>query len=128
MLFLLLRVCQYPCHQFINALCAHDSSGYSMGKVRNRAFFSSRRFSVNLVTYPEGHQVLRHNDPMGGGRYFKFNIVLKQPAQGGIFAADSVIFNWFNRVILFRPDLHSHSVSRIEQGQRKLLSMAFLLP
>ncbi len=99
-----------------------------MGKVINKALFSFSRISLNLVTYPRGHQVLRHNDPMGGGRYYKFNIVLKKPEKGGVFDADKVIFSWFNRIYFFRPDLYSRSVSRIEEGQRKLLSLALHLP
>ena len=82
------------------------------------------RFSINLVTYGEGHQVLSHNDPMGKGRYFKFNIVLKKPIKGGIFHADKVILNWFDRIYFFRPDKYMHSVTKIEKGERKLLSIA----
>ena len=48
-----------------------------MAKVLNKALISSKRFAINVVTYKEGHSVLEHNDPMGSGRYFKFNVVLK---------------------------------------------------
>ncbi|MCU7555102.1 2OG-Fe(II) oxygenase [Alteromonas sp. ASW11-19] len=99
-----------------------------MTKVTNQTLFSARRLSVNLVTYPQGHKVLRHNDPMGSGRYYKLNVVLQKPEKGGVFHADKLIFSLFNRVFLFRPDLHSHSVTKIEQGQRKLLSVALNLP
>lgn len=99
-----------------------------MTKVINQTLFSVKRLSVNLVTYPEGHKVLRHNDPMGSRRYYKFNVVLQKPKKGGVFHADKLIFNLFNRVFLFRPDQYSHSVTRIEQGQRKLLSVALHLP
>ncbi|WP_211284145.1 hypothetical protein [Oceanimonas doudoroffii] len=71
---------------------------------------------------------MRHHDPMGGGRYYKLNMVLKKPEKGGRFHADKVIFSLFDRVILFRPDLYDHSVSRIEQGRRVLLSLAIHLP
>lgn len=99
-----------------------------MTKVRNKVLLSSKRVSLNLVTYPQGHSVLRHNDPMGSGRYFKLNIVLKKASEGGEFRADKVIFKLFNRVFLFRPDIYSHSVTKIEQGHRKLLSLALHLP
>lgn len=95
-----------------------------MAKVLNHPIFSSRRFAINVVTYQEGHRVLEHNDPMGAGRYFKFNVVLKKPEQGGVFWAEKVIVNLFNRVYFFRPDKYMHSVSKIEKGQRKLLSFA----
>lgn len=99
-----------------------------MAKVRNKVLFSSKRVSLNLVTYPQGHKVLHHHDPMGSGRYFKFNVVLKKARKGGEFSADKLIINLFNRVFLFRPDLYSHSVTQIEQGERTLLSLAIHLP
>jgi hypothetical protein len=98
-----------------------------MKKVTNKALLSFRRFSINLVTYHEGHKVLRHNDPMGKGRYFKFNVVLKKPQLGGHFSADKVIFNVFDRVYFFRPDKYMHSVSKIEKGHRTLLSIALFV-
>lgn len=99
-----------------------------MGRVTNRNLFNTRRLSVNLVTYPEGHRVRRHNDPMDGGSYYKLNFVLIKPEEGGIFDADRVIFSLFNRVILFRPDLYDHSVSTIKRGRRVLLSFALHAP
>ncbi|HDY98173.1 MAG TPA: 2OG-Fe(II) oxygenase [Pseudomonas sabulinigri] len=99
-----------------------------MGAVINRSLLATRRLSVNLVTYPEGHRVPRHNDPMGGGSYYKLNLVLKKPLEGGIFQVERTIFSFFNRVILFRPDLYDHHVSTIARGKRVLLSFAFLAP
>ncbi|WP_218353139.1 2OG-Fe(II) oxygenase [Alteromonas lipotrueiana] len=99
-----------------------------MAKVTNKPLFSFKGVALNLVTYPTGHQVLRHHDPMGSGRYYKLNIVIKKPEAGGEFSADKVIFSWLKRIYLFRPDLYSHSVSRIEKGQRKLLSLAVYIP
>jgi len=98
-----------------------------LAKVFNNAIFSSKRLAINVVTYKEGHRVLEHNDPMGSGRYYKFNVVLKHPEKGGNFWAEKVIFNLFNRVYFFRPDKYMHSVSKIEKGERKLLSVAIYL-
>lgn len=99
-----------------------------MGRVINRSLLNTGRLSVNLVTYPEGHHVRRHNDPMGGGSYYKLNFVLIKPAEGGVFETDRVIFSLFKRVILFRPDLYDHSVSTIKCGKRVLLSIALHAP
>lgn len=99
-----------------------------MSKVINRSLLHFRRLSVNLVTYPEGHGVLRHHDPMGSGSYYKLNVVLKKPKEGGVFETDRVIFSLFNRVFLFRPDLYDHSVSTIKRGKRVLLSIALHAP
>lgn len=38
-----------------------------MASVTNRTLLDFGRLTANLVTYPEGHSVYRHNDPMGGG-------------------------------------------------------------
>jgi hypothetical protein len=95
-----------------------------MANVVNNALFPSKRLAINVVTYKEGHSVLEHNDPMGSGRYYKFNVVLKKPERGGVFRAEKVIFNLFNRIYFFRPDKYLHSVSKIEKGHRKLLSIA----
>lgn len=34
-----------------------------MNHVINRSLLDLRRLTINLVTYPEGHSVMRHNDP-----------------------------------------------------------------
>ncbi|GGP57605.1 hypothetical protein GCM10009409_24530 [Shewanella saliphila] len=95
-----------------------------MAKVVNKAIFSSRVFSVNLVTYHINHRVMNHVDPVQQGRYFKFNIIVKQPKVGGVFICQKTIFNLFNRVYLFRPDRYEHSVTKIESGKRVILSIA----
>ncbi len=99
-----------------------------MKSVINRSLLSTRRLTVNLVTYPEGHHVLKHHDPVGYGSYYKLNFVLKKPSEGGVFRVQRAIFSLFNRVILFRPDLYDHSVSTIVRGSRVLLSIAFIAP
>lgn len=99
-----------------------------MSRVINRCLLNLRRLTVNLVTYPEGHSVMRHHDPMGSGRYYKFNIVMIKPEEGGVFEADRVICSVFNRIILFRPDLYEHGVSTIIRGKRVLLSIALHVP
>lgn len=99
-----------------------------MSHVVNRSLLTLRRLTINLVTYPEGHSVMRHNDPIGSGSYYKFNVVLKKPLEGGVFETDNVIFSFFDRIVLFRPDLNEHNVTRIERGRRVLLSVAFHAP
>ncbi|MEL0631835.1 2OG-Fe(II) oxygenase [Pseudoalteromonas carrageenovora] len=92
--------------------------------VKNKAIFSSNKFSINLVTYPTNHSVMNHIDPVQQGRYYKLNFVLVKPKTGGVFKCSKCIINWFNRVYLFRPDKYEHSVSKIESGKRVLLSFA----
>ncbi|QHJ09843.1 hypothetical protein FX988_00051 [Paraglaciecola mesophila] len=98
-----------------------------LARVRNKVLFTSKRFSAYLVTYPKQHKVMNHIDPVAKGKYFKFNIVLRQPKMGGVFHCQKCIVNLFGRVYLFRPDKYEHSVTRIEEGERKLLSFALIL-
>jgi len=93
-------------------------------KVKTRVLLNSRRLSVYLVRYPEGHKVVPHVDMISEGRLYKLNCVLAKPKAGGEFVCDRNIFNLFGRVYLFRPDLYQHRVSKIERGSRWLLSFA----
>ena len=94
------------------------------GKVKNRVLFQSRRLSVYLVRYSVGHRIEPHVDMVSEGRLYKLNCVLVKPRAGGEFICEKTIFNLFGRLILFRPDLYRHEVSRIEHGTRWLLSFA----
>ncbi|MEH6710730.1 MAG: 2OG-Fe(II) oxygenase [Paraglaciecola polaris] len=98
-----------------------------LARVRNKVLFTSKRVSAYLVTYPNQHKVMNHIDPVPNGRYYKFNIVLKQPKIGGVFHCQKCIMNFFGRIYLFRPDKYEHSVTRIEQGKRVLLSLSLII-
>lgn len=93
-------------------------------KVTTRVLFRSKYLSTYLVGYPEGHKVVPHLDMIADGRLYKLNCLLVKPRSGGEFACEKSIFNLFGRVILFRPDLYQHQVSKIERGSRWLLSFA----
>ena len=95
-------------------------------KVKNRVLFQSRYLSIYLVRYSVGHAIVPHVDMVSEGRLFKLNCVLVKPEAGGEFICEKNIFNLFGRIILFRPDLHRHRVSRIERGNRWLLSFALM--
>lgn len=97
------------------------------GKVRNRVLFQSRRLGIYLVHYSEGHCIMPHVDMVAEGRLYKLNLVLAKPVAGGEFACERTIFNLFGRIVLFRPDLYRHRVSRIDRGSRWLLSFAMTL-
>jgi len=98
-----------------------------MTSIINRTFLYTHRLAINLVTYSEGHFVTRHIDMVGSGRLYKLNLVLVEAKQGGIFETEGIIFSLFNRIILFRPDLYEHSVTKIVRGKRVLLSFALRL-
>ena len=94
-------------------------------QVRNRVLYQSRRFAVYLVRYSAGHAVLPHVDMVAEGRLYKLNCILVKPRAGGEFRCEETLLNLFDRIVLFRPDLYRHRVSRIEQGTRWLLSVAW---
>ncbi len=96
--------------------------------VTTRILFRSKRMNVYLVRYPEGHKVGPHLDMIAHGRLYKLNCVLVKPGEGGEFVCEKNIVNLFGRVILFRPDLYQHRVSKIERGSRWLLSFALTSP
>jgi len=92
--------------------------------VKNRVLFQSRRLSIYLVHYSQGHQIAPHLDMVSEGRLYKLNLVLVKPRAGGDFLCERSILNLFGRIVLFRPDLYRHEVSRIRSGNRWLLSFA----
>ena len=92
--------------------------------VRNRVLLRLGPLTVYLVHYPTGHGILPHVDGVAAGRLYKLNCVLVKPAAGGEFVCEQTIFDLFGRLVLFRPDLHEHRVTRIERGRRLLLSFA----
>lgn len=96
--------------------------------VKNRVLFQSRRLAIYLVRYAAGHEIMPHVDMVSEGRLYKLNCVLVKPKAGGEFICEKNIFNLFGRLILFRPDLHRHRVSRIKSGRRWLLSFALSRP
>lgn len=96
--------------------------------VRNRVLFRSRRLSIYLVHYAAGHRIMPHIDGVAEGRLYKLNCVLVKPRRGGEFFCERTLFNLLGRLVLFRPDLYPHQVSRIEVGSRWLLSFALTRP
>lgn len=95
-------------------------------KVKTRILFHSKRLNIYLVRYPEGHTVRPHIDMVSEGQLYKLNCVLVKPKTGGEFICEQNIFDLFGRIYLFRPDLYEHQISKIESGNRWLLSFALM--
>ena len=98
------------------------------GKVGNRVLFQWERLAVYLVRYAAGHSILPHVDMVPEGRLYKLNCVLVKPESGGEFICERTILDLQGRLVLFRPDLYQHRVTRIERGSRWLLSLALVRP
>ncbi|MCG7548075.1 MULTISPECIES: 2OG-Fe(II) oxygenase [Pseudoalteromonas] len=83
------------------------------------------KFDVYLLRFPQGCEVPEHTDKVNKGRHYRLNIVLKKAQKGGEFICHSPIFE-SERIKLFRPDLCVHAVSKVEQGERLLLSIGWV--
>ena len=87
-------------------------------------------FDWHLVGFPEDSFIDAHTDPIDEGKHFRLNIELKKADFGGYFLCDAIKQGFckrFWRFTLFRPDLCSHSVSRVE-GTRLILSIGWIWP
>ncbi|MBB6523650.1 2OG-Fe(II) oxygenase [Pseudoteredinibacter isoporae] len=82
-------------------------------------------FDVYLLRFPEGSEIPPHKDKVKSGRHYRLNIVLKQAERGGEFYCESPIYE-NARIKFFRPDLSEHSVSKVEKGNRYLLSLGWV--
>ena len=89
-------------------------------------FFQFKRLDMHLIKYPEGASIPEHIDAVEYGKHYRLNIILKQPKKGGIFKCDKTIIDWKN-VKLFRSDIHKHSVTKIDIGERVVLSIGVIL-
>lgn len=84
------------------------------------------QFDLYLLRYPVGSHIPSHQDPNPLGRHYRLNIELKKAELGGVFHCEQTLFRC-SRMTLFRPDLHSHSVSPIVKGKRYVLSLGWVL-
>jgi hypothetical protein len=83
------------------------------------------KFDCYLLRFPEGCSIPPHTDPVSDVRHYRLNIVIKQAILGGDFICDAPIFE-SKRIKLFRPDINMHSVTRVEEGSRYLLSIGWI--
>lgn len=85
-------------------------------------------FDVYLLSFAKGVSIPTHTDRAPAGkRHYRFNIFLRQPKRGGQFVSTGCILSGW-RFNVFRPDITPHSVSKIEQGSRLVLSIGWLWP
>lgn len=78
-----------------------------------------------ILRYPLGSEILPHTDPVKEGQHYRLNFVLKQARIGGLFQCTNPIF--ISKFLsLFRSDICSHSVTKIEKGSRYVLSLGWV--
>ena len=79
-----------------------------------------------VLRFREGAEIAPHTDPVDGRRHYRLNIILAEPKKGGEFQCENPIFE-SRYVKFFRPDRDSHSVTRVEDGTRYVLSIGWAL-
>ena len=85
--------------------------------------WSKFNVDMHIIRYNDGNYIPPHTDKVEGKRHYRINVVLKKPVNGGQYVGDS-IWNWKNRVIFFRPDIHEHSITACTGG-RLVLSVGW---
>ena len=83
-------------------------------------------WDVHILKMPERSRIKLHTDPVPNYKVYRLNIVLREPKEGGKFICPSAMIN-FRRLKYFRPDVMPHSISRIEEGERLVLSIGWCL-
>lgn len=108
---------------FLRWKAGRQQTGYEkMLLIANNFFFP---FDCYLLRFRPGTEVPRHTDPVSDKRHFRLNIVLRNARQGGEFVCRAPIFE-SKRIKLFRPDASPHSVTRIVEGTRYVLSIGWV--
>lgn len=119
------------------------SENYDRGKVSYWRWTDGRQgsgykilylwnFLIDLVViyFPQGSHIKPHTDPVSKGTHHRINLVLWKAKKGGRFTSAGEIKPKFltQRFIYFRPDITTHAVSTIQEGQRWVLSIGWNWP
>ena len=83
-------------------------------------------FDCYLLRFPDGTEIPPHRDPVGTGRHYRLNVVVKRAPSGGDFICADPILDW-GRLKFFRSDRSIHSVTRVVGGSRYVLSIGWVL-
>jgi hypothetical protein len=81
-------------------------------------------FDLHIIRYNDGDSIPPHIDDVDDNEHHRFNLILKNPKEGGQFNCEKYFKFW--RLIYFRPDKYIHSVSKCV-GSRYILSFGFCL-
>lgn len=102
-----------------------QGTGYLKKKIFEN--YSGILFDLYLLKFPEGCHIPKHKDEIGfGKKHYRVNIILKGAKKGGKFKINKTILN-LPFIKVFRPDLHEHEVTRVEEGTRYLLSFGLVI-
>ena len=98
-----------------------QKTGYFKKKIIESKRF---KFDCYLLKYPKDSEIPEHTDSAIWPFYehHRLNIILVQPL-GGIFHLEGK--PKYGRIQKFRPDLQKHSVSKVLNGTRYVLSIGW---
>ena len=83
------------------------------------------KFDTYLIKFPVGSEIKPHTDKVKSGKHFRLNIILKRAQLSGEFICENTLFQ-STRIKLFRPDITQHAVTKIEKGNRYILSIGWV--
>jgi hypothetical protein len=101
-------------------------SGYAGRKADRILVTTAALGDYYLLRFPPGTQIPPHSDPVKTGRHYRLNVIVKRSPRGGDFVCTEPIFET-SRIKLFRPDVCTHSVTKVEGGSRYVLSIRWVL-
>ncbi|AUG88388.1 hypothetical protein PQC39_gp024 [Vibrio phage Vp_R1] len=109
--------------RFLHYITTKFEDGRQSGGYKKLTLFYSKLLKADayLLYYPEGSSIPPHIDNIESGKHYRLNIEIKRAEAGGIFYSEDTVFD-IGRVVLFRPDINLHRVSRINKGSRLVLS------
>lgn len=96
-----------------------NDTGYRIFTI---AFSKRLGIDIYLFHYKTGSYIPKHKDPKNNGPMYRFNIELIKAKKGGQFVCKKMLWSWANRVFFFRADDSYHYVTKIEEGERWVLS------
>ena len=82
-------------------------------------------FDMYVLRFPIESEIKEHTDKVEEGNHYRLNVIIKKAKSGGLFHCSNLLFET-NRVKLFRPDVEKHSVSKVIEGTRYVLSIGWL--
>ena len=97
--------------------------GRQGGDYEKKLLLVGRWYDCYLIRYFPNYVMPSHKDEVGNMRHYRLNIVLWGK---GKFTCEKTIFNFFNKIILFRPDLYLHDV-KVYDNMRYVLSIGWIL-
>lgn len=103
-----------------------QKTGYEKLKIFESKFL---KMDCYLLRMKEGSHIDFHYDKVEGYEHNRLNIILKKAEYGGEFCLEGPSGyprRVRDRIILFRPDIDHHAVSKVERGTRYVLSIGWL--